>query len=292
MKIKVKKINAFSDRLDGGNPAGFVFNPPDLTDKEMSYISKTMNVSETAFVRPGKKSDYNIRFFSPEMEVDLCGHATIASFHMMASENIITPDKSFITQETKAGILPIEVIFSNDKVKRVMMTQKKAILKDIFIDILKVSDSLNIEAKYIDNNLPKQIVSTGLFTFPICVKSFNILKEIKPDFNKVKKLCNKIGSGSLHLFTFDTIEPKSVYHARCFAPLYGINEDPVTGTANGALCFYLSKNKIIDKTKFVCEQGDIMGRPGRVFVDVDKDIVKVGGTAKFVEEKTIKINDF
>jgi PhzF family phenazine biosynthesis protein len=80
-----------------------------------------------------------------------------------------------------------------------------------------------------------------------------------------------------------------VYHARNFAPLYAVNEDPVTGTANGAVCSYLLKNKIRTCENWVCEQGDIMGRSGRVFVNIKNDVVKVGGIAKIVDENKIEI---
>ncbi|MDH7506706.1 MAG: PhzF family phenazine biosynthesis protein [Candidatus Thermoplasmatota archaeon] len=291
MKISIKKVNAFTDSLNGGNPAGVVLNSPELTNKQMIYISKLLNVSETAFVSPSKKADFKLRFFSPELEVDLCGHATIATFFTMALENYF-PDKinKIVTQETKAGILPVCIDFTEDgDVDRVMMTQSKPILKDIYLDILSISDTLRISKENIDDSLPKQIVSTGLFTLPICIKSLDILKKIKPDFEKIKKICNELGVGSFHLFTFETIENTSVYHARNFAPIYGVNEDPVTGTANGAVCFYLLKNRIIQENNLLCEQGDIIGRPGRVFVEINKNIVKVGGKAKVVEEKEIKL---
>lgn len=195
-----------------------------------------------------------------------------------------------MTQETKAGILPVEIYFSsNGAVEKVMMHQAKPILKDIHLDILKIAESLKISPECIDSSLPRQIVSTGLFTLPICIDSFDVLKNIKPDFDKIKQLCNKIGVGSYHLFTFETLESDSVYHARVFCPVYGVNEDPVTGTSNGATCAYLTKNKIVRENKLKCEQGDIIGKPGRVFVEIKKDIVKVGGIARIVQEKEIKV---
>ena len=109
------------------------------------------------------------------------------------------------------------------------------------------------------------------------------LRNIQPNFSKIKKICKKYGIGSYHLFTFDTIESDSVYHARNFPPLYGINEDPVTGTANGAVCSYLFKNNIIKNDHMKCEQGDIIGRPGRLFVDIKNEIIRIGGKAKIVE---------
>lgn len=285
MKVIVKRVNAFADSIQGGNPAGVVLNSPKLTDKQMAYVSKVLKVSETAFVFPSRKADYKVRFFSPELEVDLCGHATIATFFAMALEGL---KKSVITQETKAGILPVSIVFSG-KVDRVMMNQGKPILKDIYLGISEIARSLRISNENIDGTLPKQKVSTGLFTLPICIKSYDVLKSIKPDFDEIKKICNDLGVGSFHLFTFDTLEPKSVYHARNFAPVYGINEDPVTGTANGAVCSYLVKNKIVKGNSFVCEQGDVIGRPGRVFVEIDKDSVRVGGRAVIVDEAEMEL---
>jgi PhzF family phenazine biosynthesis protein len=169
------------------------------------------------------------------------------------------------------------------------MSQEKPILKDIYLDISEIADSLNISKEDIDESLPKQAVSTGLFTLPICINSFESLKSIKPNFDKIKKICKKNDFGSFHLFTFETLEARSVYHARNFAPVYGITEDPVTGTANGAVCSYLFLNRIIYENILICEQGDIIGRPGRVFVEIAKNSVKVGGRAKIVKEKEIKI---
>ena len=290
MKINVKKVNAFTESLEGGNPAGVVLDSPDLTDEQMKHVSKVLSVSETAFVFPSKKADYKIRFFSPDVEVDLCGHATIATFFTMALEGVFSQDiNTVVTQETKSGVLPVDIYFSDETVDRVMMTQATPRYKDICLDISILADSLNISVDEIDDSLPKQIVSTGLFTLPLCVKSFDILKAINPDFEKIKKLCSKFGAGSFHLFTFDTVESDSIYHARNFAPVYGVNEDPVTGTANGAVCSYLIKNKIVKDRNLICEQGDIMGRPGRVFVEIDRDGVKVGGKARVVEEREISV---
>jgi PhzF family phenazine biosynthesis protein len=288
MKINVKKVNVFTESLEGGNPAGVVLDSPDLTDEQMKHVSKVLSVSETAFVFPSKKADYKIRFLSPDVEVDLCGHATIATFFTMALEGVFSRDiNTVVTQETKSGVLPVDIYFSDEAVDRVMMTQATLRCKDICLDISIFADSLNISVDEIDDSLPKQIVSTGLFTLPLCVKSFDILKAINPDFEKIKKLCSRFRVGSFHLFTFDTIESNSTYHARNFAPVYGVNEDPVTGTANGAVCSYLIKNKIVKDRNLICEQGDIMGRPGRVFVEIDGDGVKIGGKARVVEEREI-----
>ena len=169
------------------------------------------------------------------------------------------------------------------------MFQSKPSFKGIKIKFQDIADSLKVDIPDIDTTRPQQIVSTGLFTLPINIKSLDILKNIKPDFEKISILCKKFNIGSFHLFSFETIDEDSIYHARNFAPLYGVKEDPVTGTANGAISSYLIKNKIIEKTKFVCEQGDFIGRPGRVFIDIQGSIIKVGGQAIIVKEKNIEV---
>jgi len=287
----VKKVNVFTDMITGGNPAGVCLDKTDLNEKQMSFVSKILSVSETAYVFPSEIADYKVRFFTPTIEVDLCGHATIATFYLLAKEGFIKDTKNIVTlkQETNVGILPIDIYYKNGCVDKVMMTQSKPKLKDVYINWNKIADSLNIKKSDIDSSLPKQIVSTGLFTLPICIKSFEILSLIKPNFEEIKKICISLNVGSFHLFTFDTLDKKSVYHARNFPPLYGVDEDPVTGTANGAVCSYLYLNNIVTQNKFICEQGDIIGRSGRVFVSFNNNVIKVGGKAKIVDELEIDI---
>jgi trans-2,3-dihydro-3-hydroxyanthranilate isomerase len=291
LKIKVLKVNAFTKEKNGGNPAGVLLNSPQLADKQMKNISRQLQVSETAFIYPSKKADYKTRFFSPTVEVDLCGHATIAAFYTIALRNQLLGNRQVaMTQETNVGVLPVDINFSeNNKLTKVMMHQGEPVLRNVDFDFCKIADALNISDDKIDTSLPKQIVSTGLFTLPVCVKSYDTLKNIKPNFGKVTKICKKIDAGSFFVFTFETLEPKSTYHARCFCPLYGVKEDPVTGTANGAVSSYLFKNKIVGNNSFICEQGDIIGRPGRVFVEIENNTVKVGGKAIIIEEKELEV---
>ena len=291
MNVDVLKVLAFTESVSGGNPAGVVVHSPRLDDSQMKQISRELEVSETAFVFPSTVADYKVRFFSPTVEVDLCGHATIATFFTMASQGLFPRRGMYrVTQETNVGILPVSIYYDSDgRLDRVMMTQGKPIYKDIYIDISLIAESLKIDTKDIDDSLPQQSVSTGLFTLPVCVKSIDILRNIHPDFTKIKEICTKLGVGSYHVFTFETIEPHSAYHARNFAPLYGITEDPVTGTANGALSSYLVYHHLLTTHKLICEQGDIIGRPGRVYVEVHNETILVGGKATLVEEKTLNV---
>ncbi len=292
MNIHVTKINAFAPSFSGGNPAGVVIHPPEhLRDEQMKRICQQLSVSETAFVFPSDKADYTLRFFSPETEVALCGHATIAAFHKIAWSQMQPSESSVtLTQQTNAGILPVHLYFSDGKCTRVMMTQATPQVEQLSLDYDVIATALGVTSDQIDTSLPPQRVSTGLFTLPVCISSLQVLRRITPDYQLVKKICNQQGVGSMHVFSFETIETDSVYHARNFAPVYGINEDPVTGTANGATCWYLRVNNIITGSNFMCEQGDVLNRSGRVLVAINDNHVKVGGQAKQVAEYDIEVD--
>lgn len=289
MSFLAYKINAFTNSPTGGNPAGLVINPPSLTDQQMKWITQQLKVSETAFLSPSKNADFRVRFFSPDVEVDLCGHATIATFYTLAAKGYFLSSNYTVrvTQETNVGILSVEITFQNNYPERVMMLQQTPILKAISYNINDVAMILGIPIDAIDSSLPQKIVSTGLFTLPICLHSRHALEQVSPDFNQISLFCKKHGVGSWHVFTFDVKEKTSIYHARNFAPLYGINEDPVTGTANGAVTYFLYHHQLISSKTNICEQGDIIGQPGRVQVDLHNNQVKVGGTAYLVKQVAI-----
>ena len=100
--------------IDGGNPAGVVLGPGRLTEEQMKRVTKILSVSETAFVFPSKIADYKLRFFSPLIEVDLCGHATIATFFTLAQENMFEPEmlaRSTI-ERSKGGSEFIRIIYN------------------------------------------------------------------------------------------------------------------------------------------------------------------------------------
>ena len=283
IKVQAIKVNSFTKEEKGGNPAGVVLKPSGLTANQMKKISDLLEVSETAYVFPSQHADYHIRFFSPSVEVNLCGHATIATFTVLGNQIQSKHDSSdtlTLTQETKAGILPVKIQFKETgEVDSVLMKQKDPIFEPVSYSPQTLAEILKITLGELCSDLPQERVSTGLFTLPVCVSSFSVLKNMKPDFHMVKRFCRKHNIGSIHVFTFDTIESNSLYHARNFAPLYDIDEDPVTGTANGAVCSYLRRHQMTRSTDIICEQGDIINKSGRVSVRFLNDSVWVGGKA-------------
>lgn len=287
MLVKVYKINAFAKESNGGNPAGIVLNADILTEYEMRYIAKIVGFSETAFVMKSKVADFKVRFFTPIEEVDLCGHATIGAFSAMAIEGNIQPGK--YTQETKAGVLQVIV---NEDIS-IMMNQKTPDFFEI-IDKEDIVDSLNIKAKDLYENLPIQIVSTGLRDIIIPIKDREMLNSITPNFSKIAELSKKYNVVGYHLFTLDDACYVNA-HCRNMAPLYGIDEESATGTSNGALACYLHRYNISNGGRLIFEQGYSMNKISEILVDLDvKDdkikSVKVGGKSLNLSITEIDIN--
>lgn len=270
MRIPFYIVNAFTNKPFKGNSAGVVLHADDLSDQTMQRISSQLKCSETAFIIDGDKADYTLRFFSPLKEVNLCGHATIATFHTLAQEGMVK--RKNITMGTKAGILDIEI-----KGKEIFMRQVSPVFRPVNVKWKQIANALKIEKKDIDM-LPIEAVSTGLFSLNVPIKRLEVIQNIKPDFQKVKEICTKEGIVALFVFTFETLNKEHFIHARCFAPLLGVNEDPVTGTANGALGVYLAKHGLLKRSEYKVEQGYEIGKEGVVTVRASP-ILMVGGEA-------------
>ncbi|WDV47190.1 PhzF family phenazine biosynthesis protein [Clostridiaceae bacterium M8S5] len=286
MNLKVFIINAFAKTSKGGNPAGVVLNADNLSVKDMKKTASILGLSETAFVMKSDCADFKVRFFTPNNEVDLCGHATIGTFSVLLNEGCISV--GCYTQETKAGVLKVEVKADAS----IMMEQNKPKFYET-VDKKEIAKSLNIKHSDIVEDLPIQIVSTGLRDIIIPIKNIKILDEIKPSIDQVAEISRKYDVGGYHIFTLDSSRKEDAY-CRNFAPLYGINEESATGTSNGALACYLYKHKKFRNKDFVFEQGYAMNMQSEILVILNVvgdeiTAVKVGGKALNLISKEINL---
>ncbi len=278
MKERIYEYAAFDQDGVGGNPAGIALDADDLSESEMLKIARQLGYSETAFVMKSDKADFKVRFFTGEGEVDLCGHATIATFNCLRDLGLIK--EGHYTQETLAGILAIEVL--SDKV---LMEQTLPVFYDTLKPevILPCYDALTLEL--IDTNYPIQMISTGLKDIIVPVKSLEALENMVPNDEAIAKLSQEHQAVGIHAFC--KIE-EGIYQARVrnFAPLYGIKEESATGTSNGALGAYLmTYMDHVQEGNYLFEQGVEMGEPSSIIVKISKKEDKihkviVGGSAR------------
>ena len=271
----VYHVDAFTDRPFGGNPAGVVLDARGLSAGQMQLVARELKHSETAFVLPSKSADYKIRFFTPAREVDLCGHATIATAWVLASEGQLKRGRA--RQETNVGILDLEI----DR-ERVTMEQLPPKVEAVELNRTDLAALLGVEA--VDQELPLQKASTGNWSLLVPMPGQKEINFCQPRFTDLAALNLELGVLGTHLFT---IEKGGGLYARHFAPAVGINEDPVTGTANGALGGYLVLNGIAKGPEFRVRQGDALGRPGELTVYATAKEVRVGGRAVILSRGSI-----
>lgn len=291
MKKDIYQLDAFTTTPYCGNPAAVVPNATGLGEKEMLKIAKEMNLSETAFVFPGGEGyDFEVRFFTPSEEVDLCGHATIATFSLLKSLRLIDPDCTKLIQKTKAGHLQVE--FLDDGIVLMRQTEPVNVHKELSLAKLTTAIGLDPKDVGIDHLMSTpEIWSTGLNDLILPVNSINSLRALSPNMNKLSDLSNKLDVVGVHAFAFD--EDKNVW-CRNFAPAFGIPEESATGTSNGALgaCLHSKGYHTNGKLKFTAYQGYWMGRPSQIYVQIhgkDKPEVFVGGKAVITLEGRIII---
>ena len=298
-KYQVYQVDSFTAELFKGNPAGVVANADGLTDEQMQSIARELNNSETAFILSPTENDHEVwvRFFTPYNEVPSCGHATIAAHYIRSIEN--NYESRIVIQKIGAGILPVEIIRENNDYK-IIMTQGKIEFETPF----NAETNKNIfNAFYLSNNdininCPVQIVSTGHSKVLVGINSQKTLDSVKPNMNALSQISKEIKCNGYFVFTFDTGEDGILTKGRMFAPAIGINEDPVTGNANGPLGAYLVKHKLVkivgESFYFTGKQGEAIKRPGIVEVEVEIENglpkkVKIGGRAKIVFKTEIEI---
>ena len=268
-------VDAFTDQPFGGNPAGVVLLDGDVfpPEKLMLQIAAELRYSETAFVRRDSEKEFTLRYFTPMAEVELCGHATIASFALIHRKLGVTGQ---CLCHAKAGDIHVEAG------PRVLMQMTPSEALKTIEDTEEVYRALGI-FDYTPA-LPVMIVSTGLPDFMIQVEDVETLSRLPLDMSAISAVTEKHNAVSFHVFAFGN--DGYTAHVRDFGPLYGIPEESATGTANASLTHYLQQNGCIPPTgDFSFLQGEAMGRPSVVATRVTPDgVIYVGGTAAVVAE--------
>ena len=268
-------VDAFTDKPFGGNPAGVVLlDGKDYPDENlMLQVAAELRYSETAFVRQDGNQEFTLRYFTPKAEVELCGHATIASFFLLHHLGIAN---GRCLCHTQAGDLTIEA--GNQVMMQMAAPRIVATLNDE--DAEAVYRAVGTRA----TGLRPQIVYAGLPDVMLPVESLAALNALQPDMEAVTELTRRLEAVSIHAFV--PCGDGYTAHVRDFAPLYGVPEESATGTANAALTYYMVQNGLIAAPadcRFL--QGEAMGRPSEVASRITADgTLYVGGTATIVAQ--------
>lgn len=267
-------VDAFTTQPFGGNTAGVVLLDDAFpSDEFMQQVAAEFRFSETAFVLQNGETEFTVRYFSPRGEVDLCGHATVATFGTLYKLGIIA-DGTMCLNHTLAGNLQVRVG------NKVMMEMAEPQIIDATVDVERLHRVMGVKNSHID--LPVMVVSTGLPDIMMPVGSVDELNSLVPDMDALAQLSDEIGVTGVHAFALS--DDGYTAHVRNFGPLYGIPEESATGTANGALTHYLHHNGIISapaECRFL--QGEAMQHPSVVATSLLQDgAIWVGGDSAIV----------
>lgn len=251
--IKCWQVDAFTDRPFGGNPAAVCWLDQDVPDDWMQAVAAEMNLSETAFVQR-TDDGYSLRWFTPQAEVPLCGHATLASAHTLWSAGIQRPAEP-IRFHTRSGVLVCQQ--NNDFIE---MDFPDASTQEVDppADLLA---ALGVSATYVGKSKDDHLV---------VVEDARTLRSLSPDFRRL----NSVPTRAV-MVTSSSDDPQFDFISRFFAPALGIEEDPVTGAAHCCLAPYWAD--VLGKKEMTAFQASSRG--GVVRVQVSENRVILGGQA-------------
>lgn len=253
MGEEIFQVDTFTDRLFSGNPAAVCLLACARDEGWMQCVAAEMNLSETAFVLQFEE-EYSLRWFTPSAEVDLCGHATLASAHVLWESGLLSHERPAVFH-TRSGKLKavrrgglIELDFPSEAPEETTLPEA-------------LTRALGITHKYVGKNR---------FDYLIEVESEDVLRNIKPDFSILKTL-------PVRGVIVTSISASEEYDfiSRFFAPSVSINEDPVTGSAHCCLGPYWGRR--LGKKEFIAFQASQRG--GIVLVRLEGDRVHLGGKA-------------
>ena len=253
MAVPIYQVDSFTDEAFKGNPAGMCILPKAADESWMQNVAREMNLSETAFLYR-EKDGYNLRWFTPKIEVDLCGHATLASAHVLFEEGYLKPHEQ-ARFYTKSGLLKAE---RKGEWIELDFPAEPETPADPPPELTK---ALGVDPKYVGKNR---------FAYLVQVDSEEKLRKMKPDFALLAKIP---GVGVIVTARSNTSEYDFV--SRFFAPGAGIDEDPVTGSAHCCLGPYWGAK--LGKDELVGYQASERG--GIVKVRLAGDRVFLGGKA-------------
>ncbi|MBT2647358.1 PhzF family phenazine biosynthesis protein [Bacillus sp. ISL-34] len=293
--VRVFHYDAFSSKPNKGNPAGVVLDADGLTEKEMQDIALKVGFNETSFPMESDIADLRIRYFTPGHEMNLCGHATMATIHALKTRGLVAKDELMI--ETGAGILPIKIHTTGDQEIYITMKQATPQFEAFNGDKGGLTSSIGLDIEDLDSELPIVYGSTGLWTLLVPVKERNSFKKMKVNNSLFPQLLKEMPRASVHPFCLETYDGDAHMHARHFSsPFSGTLEDPVTGTASGVMGAYYAKyikDDLEDEVHLLIEQGHEIGKDGRVRVTATKNDdtydIEITGNAVYVKEFEVEV---
>ncbi|MCI3930330.1 PhzF family phenazine biosynthesis protein [Streptomyces sp. AN091965] len=277
----VLRYTAFATDPEGGNPAGVVLDADGLDATRMLAIAADLGYSETAFVTPGPAGlesegrAFTVRYFSPQMEVPFCGHATVATAVALAERD----GPGDFVFATLAGTVPVTVAAADGALRATLTSVEPKVSEAPAADVTEALAALGWAAEDLDAQLPPRIAFAGARHLVLAAATRERLADLDYDFERLKSLMLRLDVVTVQLVWRET---PSVYHVRDPFPVGGVVEDPATGAAAAAFGAYARELGLVPAAaELTLHQGVDMGRPGVLTVTLREGDarVRVSGAA-------------
>ncbi len=262
---EILRLAAFTDTPEGGNPAGVVLDATALDGAAMQAIAADVGYSETAFLtRAGADRSYDVRYFSPAAEVPFCGHATIATAVAIAQRD----GAGDLVFTTKAGPVAVRTQANGEAITATLTSVAPHLAPPLTNhELAPALAALRWAAADLDPDLPPRIAYAGARHLILPARTRERLADLDYDFDALKSYMLE-----RDLVTVDLVfrEDPTTFHARNPFPVGGVVEDPATGAAAAAFGAYLrALDLVTPPVRVTVHQGDDMGRPSLLLIDVD-----------------------
>jgi trans-2,3-dihydro-3-hydroxyanthranilate isomerase len=291
MERRFYTLDVFTTTRFEGNPLAVITDGDGLEDDAMLAISREMNLSETVFVQKPTEDNAlaRLRIFTTREELKLAGHPVIGTWFLLAELGVVPAQEGgvHISQQTGAGVLPVEIRFKEGRPQRVTMTQKEAAFRPARINKKGLAAALGLSPKDLDPELEPEFVSTGIFNLMVPLRNRAALEKIAMNMIEMRKLLGKNGTMA-YCFTYGV---NGKIFSRGMLP-WEQYEDAATGSAAGSLGAYLVRHgKLSPGHTLSIVQGEQMGRPSQIEVEVTQSgkklVPRVSGAAVKVFQGTI-----
>lgn len=275
-------VDVFAESKYAGNQLAVFRDADGLSDEQMQKIAREMNFSETTFILSDDPRDggYDVRIFTPLAEVPFAGHPTLGTSYVIRHEIIGDPTADIVLN-LKAGQIPV-----TSGEPDVLWMRQKAPDFGSTVDPAAIAKVLGLDAGDIDTRFPVQEVSTGLWFVIVPLTSLDAAKRARTTKDKYLSLFKKGDQDGILVFCPETYSEQNSLNVRVFVPLYGIEEDPATGSGNGCLAGYLVGNRYFGGSQIDIrvEQGYEIARPSliRLRAQEQNDAIDVNVGGKVV----------
>ena len=280
--VHVLQVDAFTDRPFAGNPAGVVLDAGDLSDGEMQAIAAELNAADTAFLSPPSGGGHPwLRWFTPSREVAYCGHATVATVHALVEAGRLSAGDR-IAFDTKGGLLAAAV----EAGPVIWLEPGEARVEPFTGPLEEIAGAAGLAPAARGPWAEPALTADG--DLLVAAVSLAALQDLAPDMGALARAASAANMRGLCVVSRETVDAGSSTHCRFFAPHYGIPEDPVTGSVHSSIGLWLLAAGLLPtnggRGAFTAEQGDGLGRPGRLSVAVESapgqpTRARVGGRA-------------